>query len=782
MATAQVILQLQQNVAPQVRAAADAYKQLSAEEQKAEQAAIRYAAAVQRANSASNAAAASEQRLAAATANATAAQNRAEISAIRLANAKDKAAGSGSSLTSTLKGLTSAAGALGVAFGVQQIVQFGISAAQSALSLRETQNGLRAVAGSAEDYQRTLAIARQQQVLFGGTLEENIAGLTGLTITARQSGADLSKLVDLSQRLGKLDPSQGTAGARIALSEALSGDPTSLAKRYEIPRAALKALRDETTSTADKLAIIDNYLNKVGITSEAVSGSVDQTAVTYRQAGAAFDDVKNAVGGFLASALEPAARGFVRLTQGSAGLTEAFTQFNAVRVAGLAYEQAYNAALQSGASETEARAAAEAAYTQAAQQAAPAVQAKTDAVLRSADADDRANSAALAHALALSKLRDEQTSAIAKVNEYIGTIQASAQASTLDAAQKGAQQAATALLNEQNRLVVDSFLQLNPTIDASAAASKAAAEGYGPQIIQLIALGVEARNAKNELDKLSGAGGVKEDRAERNTPQELAQAKTAGAQLVASQAKAAEDARRAQIAATGTTAQRLSLLKTQYAEAVKQYGKGSAEAINAQTALIQGQQSAAAAADRAGKRHTTELNRQLTLEERIADAKNKQLKATLDANAAIIRDRQDRRKEDQEIRAAQRILGSGRASSEMKAAAADRLALINIERQQRALAINEQLTTAGGQVINGRIMQSRQGGGAPVVGGVPAVGAPPALPGAIPGAPVVGPPIGEAGVLVQVFLDSEQISARVVTSLAQGRRQANSAGGGRSGV
>jgi hypothetical protein len=254
--------------------------------------------------------------------NATAAQDRAARSALNLATAQQRAAnaaknrGLGPALPRTFAGITSAgagqlAGVAGGLFGLQAI----IGAGSEALALRETQNGLQAVAGSTAKYANILKIARQQQELFGGTLRENINGLTGLAITSNQSGASLQTLVDLSQRLAVLDPAQGAAGARIALSEALSGDPTSLAKRYEIPRAALAKLRDETISASDKLAIIDQYLNKVGISSAAVAGRIDQDALAFRTAKADIEAASISLANYLTKVAAIPARGVSSLLQ-----------------------------------------------------------------------------------------------------------------------------------------------------------------------------------------------------------------------------------------------------------------------------------------------------------------------------------------------------------------------------------------------------------------------------------------------------------------------------------
>jgi hypothetical protein len=118
------------------------------------------------------------------------------------------------------------------------------------------------------------------------------------------------------------------------------------------------------------------------------------------------------------------------------------------------------------------------------------------------------------------------------------------------------------------------------------------------------------------------------------------------------------------------------------------------------------------------KAHTSELNKQLNLEERIYDSKNKQLQASLDARAAEIQDRQAKRDEDVKLRTSANIIKAlgGRTdvrAQDFRARAEDAAALIDIERQQRGLNLEEKQATAGARVINGKIYQSKPGGGAP---------------------------------------------------------------------
>jgi hypothetical protein len=269
-----------------------------------------------------------------------------------LDNAAARSSGSVQSLGTAFGGLTQAAGVFGVGAGVQQIISFGVESAKAALTLRETQNSLRAVAGSTERYNDILAIARQQQNTFGGSLNDNIEGLLGLSITARQSGADLEQLIDISQRLNVLSPEQGLQGARIALSEAFSGNITSLSRRFEIPRSALKDLKDESLSTEQRLAALDAFLSNVGVTSEAVAGKVDASARAFRGLGAEAEEARLRVGGFIADTSAPIAErvttGLDRAGQGITGLSEAFANLRGELIGQTEFYKAYAQAIAQG--------------------------------------------------------------------------------------------------------------------------------------------------------------------------------------------------------------------------------------------------------------------------------------------------------------------------------------------------------------------------------------------------------------------------------------------------
>ena len=364
---------------------------------------------------AQNQAAISAQKLATAQAQTAgalikneAAMSKAALAALRLEQAQDRAAQGGSSLGKALSGLQSAAGAAGFAIGAQQVLAFAKSSVDLANSTKQADSALRALAGTPALYGEALAAARQQQILFGGSLQENISGIQGLITVSRDSGIELTKLIDLSQRLAVKDPSQGAAGARIALQEAFSGDPTSLAKRYEVPKAALAALRDESTSSAEKLAILDTYLNKIGITSEVASGSVTKSAQQINMLGASAERAQIALGNMIAPAVgevaEQVATGIDRLMQGTDGLKAAWEQLALGAQATTAAENARVAALQAGATSAEASAAATAAYAEVVNAATQAQQGGTTGGAQWGAATTEAGNAAIVTTAAIGEM------------------------------------------------------------------------------------------------------------------------------------------------------------------------------------------------------------------------------------------------------------------------------------------------------------------------------------------------------------------------------------------
>ena len=142
----------------------------------------------------------------------------------------------------------------------------------------------------------------------------------------------------------------------------------------------------------------------------------------------------------------------------------------------------------------------------------------------------------------------------------------------------------------------------------------------------MIVLAAQARETKAALDAL--AGGATEGRAERDRPGDRAQAAAAGAAAQRERAAALAAAKSAQVLATGTTAAKRAELQKQYNDAVAAHGRESAEAVNAQTRLMEAEQQGAGrrkgGRTRAAREHISDqqrLNNQLLADQEKANDK-----------------------------------------------------------------------------------------------------------------------------------------------------------------
>lgn len=671
-------------------------------------------------------------------------------------------------LSSALGVLKGAFGALGIAVSVKKVLDFGVASGQAALSLKETQNTLRIVAGDTNTYNRIVDEARRQQILFGGSLEENIGGLSGLAVTSRKTGADLGTLIDLQKRLTLLNPAQSAQGGLIALNEALDGNLTSIQRRFNVTKSDIKALGDESLPVAERLKVLDSYLNSVGITSRAITDRVDENAETFRILAQKIGDAKNALGTFLTVSTaqvvriiidpgkEAGRQGVDTRTQAGELAKQAQTYQDYVASINQANSQIEVVDPMSGATNIGAMTAlteAQFNYSRALQASGVAAEEATRKSFALSDADAvRAQGLVELNALdgrreAIQAMQAGQTAALIAASQQLGgamdaerqaaaglqvatglaasDIQRSAQASQLDAAQKDMQQQKVALLQAQTRATVEEFLRLNPAISASEAASKAAAQGYSAQIGQLAAIAIEADHARFELNRMNleknlAIGANASAGRSLGTGPQVGGALGGGMGQVGNQMFAQNNALRDSenalaLARAKNHQEKIAILQRELGQTNDQIKK------NGILAQIEGEKNAIAAeAERAAKGQATAANKlataeqkRLTLNEGIYDSINKQKEALLDIEELTIRDRQQDREDAAKAKVAQRILGSASASADIKARAQDALALMDVQNRKREFDIAQKQATVGGSIVNGKLLQSVPTGAVP---------------------------------------------------------------------
>ena len=236
-------------------------------------------------------------------------------------------------LSATAGTFSSALGALGFGVGIAAIGQFALAAGQQANQLEKTRAVLRAVAGDSATYADVTRIAASNQQLLGGSLQANLAPLQQFLFIANRTGTSLGELNEVAQLLAATNPLQGISGAGTALSEVLSGDLTSIVERFNLPRAAIRTLINESDNAGEVLAGITVLLGAMGVTAETVAAGLDTNAAAYDRLGAAASNLTTEIGGLLANALAPAANGLTDFANRTAAAVEQLQQAGGVNAA-----------------------------------------------------------------------------------------------------------------------------------------------------------------------------------------------------------------------------------------------------------------------------------------------------------------------------------------------------------------------------------------------------------------------------------------------------------------
>lgn len=204
-------------------------------------------------------------------------------------NQQEAAAKKGSaSLQDLVGGVTKLVGAYVLLSGAAQSVGAAIGAG---MELEKQQATFQALSGSAAAYQENLAAAKAQQALFGGSLKDTLENMSGFVILSKNTGVELSKLANLARAMAVIDPAQGFKGASVALKEFFSGDITSLARRFEIPRKELNEIKNGAGDAAEKFGQLENVLAKYGISVDVVNAQLGTTTVRIERIQGALADM-----------------------------------------------------------------------------------------------------------------------------------------------------------------------------------------------------------------------------------------------------------------------------------------------------------------------------------------------------------------------------------------------------------------------------------------------------------------------------------------------------------
>ena len=210
-----------------------------------------------------------------------------------------------------------------------------MQAGQAAVSLEKTQATLRAVAGSQATYNEALRIAQANQALFGGSLERNLAPMQQFLFIANRSGASLDELNRVAQLLATVNPAEGIEGAGFALSEAFSGDLTSIVERFNLPRAALRDLLNEAENADQVLAGVTDLLAQQGVNADTLSASLTENARVYNEFSAAASQAFTDIGAAASTAAAPVASFLTDVLKATSAQIQNTTEAGGVNAAAL---------------------------------------------------------------------------------------------------------------------------------------------------------------------------------------------------------------------------------------------------------------------------------------------------------------------------------------------------------------------------------------------------------------------------------------------------------------
>lgn len=188
--------------------------------------------------------------------------------------------------------------------GFSEIVKGGVEAAKS---LETTGASLTGIFGG----DPTLALSaldqiRKESLRLGIDLTE----LAPSFLPKVESLEQFTKIGELTAALARLDPAQGAAGAKLALNEALSGDVTSLRRRFEIDVTPIQEAQKEFGELEGLLVGLQQILESRGQDFESLA---DTAAAKFGIVQETFSQLQTELGQPILDSLKDQANSFIDL-------------------------------------------------------------------------------------------------------------------------------------------------------------------------------------------------------------------------------------------------------------------------------------------------------------------------------------------------------------------------------------------------------------------------------------------------------------------------------------
>jgi hypothetical protein len=377
-------------------------------------------------------------------------------------------------------------------------------------------------------YDEAIAFGRRYNI----TQQETNNILASSTDILRTSSASVGELESALIRLQSRDVSKPISEASRALRELQAGDTTSIKELFNVPARDANRMKAEILAGGDAVKVLTAYLDGAKVGMAALEQRTQGAAGKMQELALAQEDLKLAQAEFAQGPGLKLLEAQIRVTSGATRVLSGDFATAGQSIANAAAEGSFGFRLFDtimGGNLTKL------AQYQAAQTTAAA-------------ATQQSSTATAQHAITIQQSADAEDRRTASLQGSIIAQQEAAAATINDTAAKQAAAAQAQLLEAQIRSVAESYLALNPNIDAAGVASAVASGKIDAAVGTYINMTLATQRAKNALAALQAqagvaGGGVTEGRAERDRPGDLAQARAAGleaARVRADEAAAAE--------------------------------------------------------------------------------------------------------------------------------------------------------------------------------------------------------------------------------------------------
>lgn len=131
---------------------------------------------------------------------------------------------------------------------------------------------IQAYTGSQEETERIMSMLQERAANSVFSFDEMAQAVQGLIPASRMAFVPVDELMTVAEQLGASNMAEGIDGAAFALREAVSGDFTSVIERFNLPRSAINALKEQGVPALD---IIRTVMGDLGIGMDLVSAQAN---------------------------------------------------------------------------------------------------------------------------------------------------------------------------------------------------------------------------------------------------------------------------------------------------------------------------------------------------------------------------------------------------------------------------------------------------------------------------------------------------------------------------